>query len=475
MAGPWDKYAQQSQEGPWTRHSTPEPQTTATAVAGNFGSGTQRGIANALGLPVDALTGAINGIGNLTGMWEPIQAPVGGSDSIYAAMEPFRAGVEAPDTAWERGAGRVGEEVGAAAAFGPASLALAPQRAGAVLATDLASSFGGGSAAAVANEYFPGNEYADIAASLAGGLTAGGVAGRVADLGGAPAVVRSGIDEQRQIARDAYAPVRADTRIIPQSEVDVLRADLANVMQRERINARLQPGAANILDAIMDETTRPVRIEDVENLRRMTQQNLPMTATPADQRLTGMMTDQITSYLDNMNDPVADSLRTGRQATRRYKAAETVQDATTRAQRRAASTGSGGNEINATRQNVRALLDNPRKSRGFTAEERASMEEVVRGTPSGNVARSLSRFAPTSGGLSAMLNVGGAVAAPSVALPIAGATELAKFYGERSTRRSVDNLVNLLAPDRVLAPSDPGYQDIIMALLAARGYANGGE
>lgn len=475
MAGPWEKYAQPAQEGPWTRYAPTEaqPETSATAVAGNLGAGTQRGIANVLGLPVDAVTGGINGIGQLTGLWDPIQNPVGGSASINAALEPFRSGVEAPDTALERGAGRVGEEVGAMAAFGPATIGMAGARALPVLATDAASALGAGTAAAVANEYAPESAVADIAASLVGGLTAGGVAGRYAGLGGTDAVVRDGISEQKAIARDAYAPVRTDTRVISQEQTDALVGALQQRMRQENLEPNLQSGTANILNAITGRAERPMRIEDIENLRRMTQQNLPMTATPADQRLTGILTDEITAYLDNMNDPVADSLRTGRQATRRYKAAETVADASTRAQRRAASTGSGGNEINATRQNIRSLLDSPRKSRGFNAEERAAMEEVVRGTTSGNAARRLSRFAPTSGGLSAMLGVGGALAAPSVVLPIAGATELAKFYGERSTRQSIDNLVDLLAPDRVLSPGTQNYQDIITALMFGRAIANG--
>ena len=451
-----------------------QPQNTVAGVAGQFGAGSQSGIASALGFPVDAVTGGINGLGQLTGLWEPIQNPVGGSASIESALSPFREGIAEPQTGLERAARRVGQEVGASAGFLPAGLAMTAGRAApmAVAATDTAAALGGGLAAAGANELAPGNMWADMLASIMGGAGAGALAGRAAGLGATAPTVRSGIDEQRMIARDAYGQVRADQTMIPQDSVDGLNQTLANRMAQERINPRLQPGSSAILDALLVDTRGPMRVEDVENLRRVTQQNLPVTATPADQRLSGIMTDEITQYLDGLDMPSANVLREGRQATRRYKAAETVEGATTKAQRRAASTGSGGNEINATRQNIRALLDNPRKSRGFRPDEIAAMEEIVRGTGGGNVLRSLSRFAPTSGGLSSMMGIGGVMASAPVALPIIAATEGAKYLGERSVRNSADNLMELLAPSRVTSPGDPGLMGVIQALLAGRAIAN---
>jgi hypothetical protein len=96
------------------------------------------------------------------------------------------------------------------------------------------------------------------------------------------------------------------------------------------------------------------------------------------------------------------------------------------------------------------------------------MDTITEGTGFQNAARSLSRFAPSSGGLSAMLNMAGAALTPQIALPIMAVTEGAKAIGERSTRKSIENLLQSLAPNRTLRPSDPGVNNVIRALLAGR-------
>lgn len=444
-------------------------------IVAQAGVGTQSGIANTLGFPVDALTGAINGVGDLTGLWNPIQNPVGGSGTFNAMFAPLNESIPAPQTTAERYARRIGEEVGGATAMAPIGLPMAVSRGMAIpyIVAETASALGSGTAGQTAREMFPNNPWADLAASLIGGGLAGLGAVKAMGAGGTDAVIRGGIDEQKARAADAYTPVRNDPRILPQDSVDDMALGLSGRMDAERLNPRLQPSSAAILDAVLQDSSGPMRIEDIENLRRMTQRNVPVTAVDDDKRLAKIMTDEITTYLDNLDDPVADALVDGRNATRRYKAAESIEAASTKAARRAASTGSGGNEINAMRQNLRSILDNPRKSRSFTPAELEMMEAVVRGDGGQNAMRSLSRFAPTSGGLSAMLGVGGAMASPAVALPIMAVTELAKAGGERSTRNQIAALLQSIAPDRVLKPQEEGLTKLIAALLAGRTMAGG--
>jgi hypothetical protein len=451
------------------------PGNTVSGVASQFGAGSQSGIASGLGFPVDALTGVINlvprGINAIAGTDIPtIQNPVGGSQSIKSALKPFNDFIPPPQTALERGARRTGEEVGASAAMLPAMLATAPARAApaAAAAVEGVSALGSGVGASVANELAPGSTTADIIGSLIGGVSAGLPAAKYAGLNGDPAKIRGGIADQKMRAADAYGEVRADQRVLPQNSVDDMALDLSAKMDAQRINPRLQPGSNAVLDAVLQDSSKPMRIEDMENLRRLTQQGLPATAAPSDRRLAGMMTDDITKYLDDLGDPVADRLKEGRDAHRRALAAQSVQEAATKAARRAARTGSGGNEINATRQNISQLIENPRKAKSFKPAELAAMDDIVMGSAPQNAARRLSRFAPSSGGLSAMLGMGGAIAAPQFALPIAALTEGARAFGEGSTRKSINALMQSLAPDRVLKPGEQGIAAQIMAMLAAR-------
>lgn len=447
---------------------------TIPGVAAQFGVGTQSGIANALGFPVDAVTGAINGVGQMTGGWGPIENPVGGSAMFNSMFSPLNSSIPEPATRTERYARRIGEETGAAATMAPlgAPMAAAKGSLAPYLTAEAASALGSGTAGQTAREMAPDSATADFIASLLGGLGGGLGAVKAMGAGGADAVVRPGIDEQKAIASDAYGSVRADQRILPQGSVDDMALGISARMDAERLNPRLQPGSAGIMDAILQDSSGPQRIEDIENLRRMTTQNLPATATPADRRMARIMTDEITNYLDNLDDPVADALKDGRTAYRRASAAEAVSEATDKATRRAARTGTGGNEINATRQNISGLIENPRKARSFKPDELAAMDAIVRGTDGQNALRKLSRFAPSSGGLSSMLGIGGAMASPQIALPVMAVTEGAKALGERSTRKSIDALLQSLAPDRVLKPQEQGISGLIAAMLAARTTAN---
>lgn len=434
------------------------------------GAGTQEGIAQMAGFPVDAVTGGINAVGQMTGLYEPIQNPVGGSASIDAFMSPLRANVPEPATRGERVARRVGEEIGAGAVMAPAAMLSPAVRAapGAFAATEAASTLGSGASAAAANEMFPGSATAEIVGSLLGGVPAGMAATRLTGTGTRPADVIRGIDDQRATARQLYGEVRADPRTLPLSSTQGMVGDIQARMADERLYPRLQPSSSAMLDVLIEEGANPMRIEDVENLRRLTTQSLPSNAADADRRLSTIMKDEITQYLEGLNDPVASTLTEARDAYRRGSAAGAVETATDRAALRAATSGTGGNEINAIRQNLRRILEQPRLSRSFTEQELGQIRQIVEGTPDQNVLRSLSRIAPSTGGLSAMLGVGGAMASPEAALPIMGAGELARYAGERSTRSSIARLLQSLAPDRTLAPSQPGIEGIISALLAAR-------
>jgi hypothetical protein len=446
---------------------------TALGIGRQFGVGTQEGIASMAGFPVDAVTNLINaGGGAIAGeSFQPIQRPFMGSESIAGMLEPVRRGVPDPQTRSERFARRIGEEAGAGAVMLPAAMATVPgamARPGALASAEMASAVGAGAGAAAANEIAPGSAMAEITGALLGGVPTGVLSSRLAGLGGEDALIRPGIEDQRAWANELYGEVRADQRVLPQESVEGLVGSLGSRMDAERINPRLQPGSAAILDAISADAARPTRIEDVENLRRLTTRALPATASPDDRRLSQIMQGQISDYLESLGDPVADKLPEARAAYRRASAAGDVASATDRAALRAATSGTGGNEINAVRQNLRRILDTPRLSRSFTQDELGAIREIVEGTASQNTMRRLSRIAPSTGGLSAMLGIGGVMADPMIALPVIAGAEGMRAVGERSTQASIARLLQSLAPDRVMRPSDPGVDAIARALMGIR-------
>lgn len=111
----------------------------------------------------------------------------------------------------------------------------------------------------------------------------------------------------------------------------------------------------------------------------------------------------------------------------------------------AGSAGSGGNVENATRQQLKTLLTNPKNTRGMTADEIAATKRAVLGTPTQNALRLAGKLSPQGNGLMLFLGGAGAVANPAVALPAMAGGFLAKKGAERMTQSSVKNLEKLIA------------------------------
>jgi len=92
---------------------------------------------------------------------------------------------------------------------------------------------------------------------------------------------------------------------------------------------------------------------------------------------------------------VAAAIKEARELHRRFKGSQSIDDAVGKADLRASSGGSGANSDNATRQNIRQILDNPKRVKYFNDAERKAMEKVVRGSKGGNLARLVGKMAPT--------------------------------------------------------------------------------
>ena len=134
-----------------------------TGLVEQAGAGSIEGIASMLGLPVDAVTAVLNAAG------AGIEEPFLGSESIGSMLEPIQSQDE-PQTAGQRFARRIGEEVGAAAIPGTAlaSRATNPLRAlGIGAATDVGAAVGG----QAAREIAPDSLALDIVGSLVGGAS----------------------------------------------------------------------------------------------------------------------------------------------------------------------------------------------------------------------------------------------------------------------------------------------------------------
>jgi hypothetical protein len=142
-----------------------------------------------------------------------------------------------------------------------------------------------------------------------------------------------------------------------------------------------------------------------------------MGTDPVERKAAGIAIDAIDTYISNLAKPRAAIAGPGAEiaalnenAIANYAAAkrsEKITDALERAANNAASAGTGANVANAIRQQIRPMLNDPkRKLAGFSKDEIAALRRANRGSTAGNIARGIGTLAPTgvvSGALSPVI------------------------------------------------------------------------
>lgn len=290
-------------------------------------------------------------------------------------------------------------------------------------------------------------------AGAAGNLAGEGLSRAVGSIAGAfnkqPKVPT--IDQVRA-AKDAAYKAADDAGVVytPQA-IDRLMAEVQQKLADRAYSPKLQPRVQPSLDELERLQGQNVTMKGMDTVRQMASDAFD----PMNKR-SGALGSKIIDKIDDLiASPQAGDVLMGDAAAGAAAIAEArklntqaskydrVVEALTKAERRAASTGSGGNADNATRQNIRAILDNPKKSRGFTADERAAMETIVRGTPTQNALRLAGKLSPSGNGLMAALGLGATAANPVMAAaPAAGM--LAKALADKGTAKNTDDLLRVI-------------------------------
>jgi len=151
-----------------------------------------------------------------------------------------------------------------------------------------------------------------------------------------------------------------------------------------------------------------------------------------------------------------------REAYKRFKKVEEVTNRVDSAELRAASTYAGGNKANATRQNLRPLIDkkSPQQMRNLTRDETKALNRVVRGSPAANAARVTGKLLDPRGLL-------GATVQTVFGLPTGGASSLSVIPGMAAseasnalTMKSVDELLKLISTGGVKYKPPPPVSGI---------------
>lgn len=262
--------------------------------------------------------------------------------------------------------------------------------------------------------------------------------------------------EQLKAAKDAkYRAVDTAGEQFSPEQVQTLATGIGDDLAASGIDPVLNPMPYRFSQVISDRAQSPMSLRELDKIDSKIGRKLLTSTDGEDRYLGGLMRDNISEFMDaNGGTGLIGEART---AYKKYRNLERVMGAADKAERRAASSGSGGNEDNAIRQNIRGILDNPKVAKFYSKEERAAMEKVVRGTKGQNLARRVGKMSPENGGLMAGLMTLGSVLNPVVGVP-AAAGFVSKRIADQATRKNLDELMYLLAagekmPVRKMSPN----------------------
>jgi hypothetical protein len=329
----------------------------------------------------------------------------------------------------------------------------------------------------------------DRAASSAIGGATGGAIGAVAApvsraigtaiAGRAPNPAVPTNDQLRAAGTAAYdAAENAGVIITPQA-IRTFQADLQNQLGQAGLDQTLHPRIVAAFRRIQQQADsgQPITLRGLDILRQVAA-DAADSPSRGERRLGTLVIERLDDMIDNLApgdliqgdaNAAVPALQQARQIWSSLRKSETIDELIHNAELQAASTNSGGNLQNTIRQKLRTLLTNRSLSRGFTAEEREALEELVRGTPTQNALRTLGRLAPSSNSWLGVLSTfaGGPA---GLAVPVVGAA--AKGLANRSTGNAVQGLSELVRSGAGVA-APPGAGPMAQIPLIARALMGG--
>lgn len=404
----------------------PQRESFGQTHVGQALSGVNEGIASGLGVIPDTINEIIRPVLGAVGV-QASDRPFGGTEMWRDVLAPTIS--DPTDDPGKQMLRRVGKDVGAGAVFGGplAAMTRAPL---AAFGADLVASVGSGAGAAVAEQVAPGNEMAELVGSLAGGFAPTGLAAALRTA--LSSKTAPTVEALRGMKSAAYK--QADSlgvKYTPQAFAQMV-ADIDGAAAGLNINAMRHPRAASMIADMKDMAAKGYSptLTELDQLRQVVRRDVANSPDAAESFFGSELLDGIDDFIAGAGrnavvsgnpTEAAALIASARELNTRWRKSELIAEVIEKARRRADSTGSGGNVANAIRQNIRGILDNPKRARAFSADERAMMEAVVRGGRIENFMRLVGKLSPSGNGLMAALGIGATAANPIMAsVPAAG-------------------------------------------------------
>lgn len=429
-----------------------------------------QGAADVASIVANPLNMAVNAAGRAVGM-DP-QLPTDYSGAVSRDLD--RAGLPQPKGALENIAGGAARALAGGGVFtggaGAAAQAMrAPQTAAALMAaptTQAAGDAAAGAAGAAVRE-MGGSSGAQIAAAIGAGLIPGAVGGRATRARARKDALRNapGPEDLQEAANAAYDAADQATGPFQPSQLSDLSDAVDKVLKTSAADPVLHPQATQVAKIIRDRSNQPMGFRQLDQLRQIAGE---AAGTPA--KGDARRASQIIEEIDRFIEKTASSgpAKTARSIWRRKANAEKLAGQEYKAELQAASTYSGGNVENTTRQRVKDLLTNRKLRRGFNADEIEAMEDFVKGDSTQNFLRRVGKFSPENGGMISTLMFGGGAYAPGMFVPLAAGGFMAKRAAEGRQARQLQDMSHLIRTGHLPnVPKQPIAATLQPALIAS--------
>lgn len=289
------------------------------------------------------------------------------------------------------------------------------------------------------------------AARMAGAMGAGSALSRAT----ATAAIKPQIPTVEQLknaARDAYNHPAVEAIKIKPTVTVKLADDIVDSLNGEGFRKLNAPQTYGIVDELKTPVGPASTIADLNSVRKALNRAYGSSFNnPTEQAAATHAIGEIDDYLAKLRQTdliaghapnAAKILNDAKSNWGAAKRAEKLEEKLDAADLQSASTYSGGNLDNATRQKLKSILVSPKLKRGYSADELEQMEQIVRGSVVGNISRKVGKILGGGGGLGTMLTAGagyGATGHPAgMMLPLVGMA--ARKIGSNTTVNSAKAL-----------------------------------
>lgn len=274
--------------------------------------------------------------------------------------------------------------------------------------------------------------------------------------------------ELKTAAREVYKQLDDAGVVYSEGKLRPFIQQTINKVKREGFNSKIHPKVSAALDELAKGADSDLTLTELDTLRKVSNA-AARSIDPDEARLGGMITERIDDFMANTStnasqggtDEVGQLFAKARNLWGKARRTELIDEAIEKAQNQASGFENG------LRTQFRSILNNKKKMRGFSPDERAAIKKIVQGGRLENTAKALGKFGFSEGQATSMMLSslgaagGAAVAGPggAAAVPLAG--QAFKSIAQKLTRD------NALLAKRLVSAGSNG-EKIARAYLASK-------